>query len=1308
MFRRVNSSRFNQYKLQGNLADPRAIGLVAPKSIWSLATPSLDRPEEDSIVATNTFNQDTIVLRFKWRPNSSLVTLSSYLALRLDAKSYFYEDLITYAPKQSSVYPPFVTQLGEEGAPLRLIINNPYRQYRIIFRGYMRTTDESGDCKKVFVKLNLLGHVTSQVYDFLNDYDIKLMTNQAARLGTKPKPVDAILHDRHEHCIKLIGQCNLTGDRQIHLWGFNTRQFVGALGNKPECKRLFGHLDNDRVFQVAAIKHQDQFSNCGYVCFRHGPAVRPLTDSTFSWTKDLSGDEFDLIVAGHDVTVEVRARRRYDCEFYDLFISETRRGWAFMVAEEPTDSDVEVAQFRRSLDEYRRAIACGDILGSMEYDPPQTDQKLLAIDLDQPMCQLPSLVGAKAASLAHLRYRSKCSEEPVFKVAPAVVLTRYAYEYIQEDNPQLQHRVQDLATKIGEVNLDTFDTDCKVLQHLYETEDLVRKDLQIQLEHVMRSSFGIINLDNLDGRSFAVRSSSWGEDEQDMSAAGQLTTVLNVESFENIRTSIKRCYASKFNTTNIEYKRQRGMPLDLPMSVIIQEMVDCDKAGVMFTCDPTEGDSLTYIVTANYGLGESVVSGQADPDTIKIRRDSGSFRIDEIKIGSKRVVMRAANHGQQVDTSRCCLSNDEILHLARCGENVSGYFRCQRDIEWGFKNSELYLFQSRPVTGLDNYSELELMHEADKPSRAEREFSSRANVNEVMPFANSPLNLSFSIKLWVIAYFYHFPIIGDLNIDDYSLDVDLDSITDSYHNFHTLRGKAFFNFAQPEGTERPALARAIEIAMFGREINNEELIKTANELSLPTKSPKFAALRFLLGTWQMLLFAESTMTRGFELMSRLRLEVTSETLIRRKGSLSRAERLLEQVFALIEHCIRPMVDHIVVSMIASKQNVEIMGILSKYVSDPSRVYAILSRLLKSNSNVLSANIPKSIAHMAKTIRDLGEDQAEAFIGMKPSEGLKFILSNLDSNLARQFNDFLAKFGHRCYDEFEISKPAWRDQPEQVVEMLQTNVRCRPKLETDISHAECRETVDLDKLIESLGIGCSLADRLKLKYSLIPKCLKYTSSRERTKNTVIYFIDIVREAFRMLARELTLLNRLPDDDLLFYFFLHEVEALVHGPQPSLVSQASCRRRLFKKHFQKPWRYDEIVEGHILVPLHLQQVVELDDAIANAEKLYGTVASRGLVQAKVCIIDSYNELSKVRAGCILVTYSTDIAFSAVFPLISGVITEVGGLISHGAVVAREYGLPSVIGVPNVTKILRDDEEVILDADNGFIVRLNKEQG
>ncbi|GIX96370.1 probable phosphoenolpyruvate synthase [Caerostris extrusa] len=258
------------------------------------------------------------------------------------------------------------------------------------------------------------------------------------------------------------------------------------------------------------------------------------------------------------------------------------------------------------------------------------------------ICQDSSLTGGKGSSLGKLTELSKDFQN--FIVPNGVVITTVAY------NLCLQEKVMKLISRLKKVLSKT------------KIEETKEADQRV-MDETQQCFF---------------RSSSTGEDTEQMSAAGQMDTYLGV-SLDEIIHAIKKCWASQFSYIAVQYKRQNGQEINSPMAVVVQEMVSCDVAGVLFTCDPLTGNPTSMIITANYGLGESVVSGSEEPDTIEIQRqEDGTLDIKNTIIGSKShriilkdeggtVVEEVSDHKKQV----CCLSDTMALRLAQLAVKVS-------------------------------------------------------------------------------------------------------------------------------------------------------------------------------------------------------------------------------------------------------------------------------------------------------------------------------------------------------------------------------------------------------------------------------------------------------------------------------------------------------------------------------------------------------------------------------------------------------------------------------------------------------------
>lgn len=229
---------------------------------------------------------------------------------------------------------------------------------------------------------------------------------------------------------------------------------------------------------------------------------------------------------------------------------------------------------------------------------------------------------------------------------------------------------------------------------------------------------------------------------------------------------------------------------------------------------------------------------------------------------------------------------------------------------------------------------------------------------------------------------------------------------------------------------------------------------------------------------------------------------------------------------------------------------------------------------------------------------------------------------------------------------------------------------------------------------------SICDRRKVKFFL-PRCQTFVELREKTKSHLIAYIHELRKAYCYLAEKMQENGLLPDTNLIFFLTHHEIGTILNDRNRSdLIGKATRRRRLFPE--WKKLKFAEFQWG-IAKP----QNNDYQNIAADAIKVVGTPVCEGKLTGRACVVKSFSEVSKIKSGDILITHGTDIAWSPYFPILGGVVTELGGLISHGAVVAREYGLPCIIGATNATEIITDGEEIYMDASAGVIWKIPNEK-
>lgn len=1330
---------------------------------------------------------------------SGLVSLiSDFQFTANDGKSYEFNQIESYKPNQVELGAPgherlIINQYGSNASKLKLYISSPYRRMRFVFNGYMRQVETN---ELVLVRFGCVLNTVGQIFDFLAE-----TTSTFSPISEDSKGTFLDLskyHDRHEQKVRFHGEYSITsvsnqisapstikqvftlrGFHSRHLLNLSTR-YENDIGSDIHTNRLYVYLQNGKSFQIGAMatRKNDQVEyqllQFGYTHF----GLLPLVETIEDYEKDEVKKTFELICGGKrdsllNELLTIHSKQNdetlicklmldekldslndwFEVEAKTSFISDEKEsdkeinrlpGWALLLHDDELFDSMELKQsIEKSLSERRRLIEEGKLIDDQDASA-ELDHNLLVVSIEDSRCASSDLVGAKASSLAQLlQFEQRKDSQSDYKVPLALVMTRFAYDLISSENPQLKVEInklvnlltRDSVKKSNQSNETVIQEECNKLIKLVEGLKLPKLLADQLLEALNKRQLGSHDEKSL---KFAVRSSSWGEDEGDMSAAGQLTTILNVEfvngDLSQLSAAIMACFASKFSYQNIQYKRQHGLPIDLPMAVVVQDMISCDRAGVMFTCNPVNGDESKLTITANYGLGESVVSAAADPDSVivgvdfdskdcaRLNVESAKLSIVDKQIGKKEVVISsdALRQAQlnQMDKSKCCLTEAELLKLARVGLRLRQFYSTRQqqcDIEWGFKSNQLYLFQCRPVTGLESYSQEELMRECDRAPQTELTFLSRANVGEVMPFAIRPLTVTYTVVHWgVLASQITMEFLEDaaeLRQDQLHCphSCAVDGSQQKYLGFYNLFGSSFITIGAEDKTP---LTRAMELGIFGRELEPQtELIKASRAFK-PVPSV-FGAAKYRTGTRRFRL----NPTEEIGLVKKQLDDVYKQLLEEEAAQFSefsqlnlydlsekeKTDRLLGR-YDQMRHVLKYHYDcwhlHCAASVIDSELHMQLNKVLAEYINDPVELSVIANKLLALSTDIISAEIPSWVRKISRAVQaNSNQMSVGKFLELDDDSAAKYL------STFEEFRGMLERFGHRCYNEFDFSAKTWRESPERLVEMVKTHCRLSSTNSVDTKSDEIKQQPNVDEILGSIK-SLSELDRLKLKYMLIPRCQLFIASRERTKNTTVLYFGCMRLVSRMFARELQFQMRLPDEELFYFLTYDEVKPLCLDFRPAIVMQASMRRQLFKRHFadDEPWKFEEIITSSELIPNHLKENEEIDAKLKAAPKLFGTPASSGKVRGKICLVRNIKELNRVESGSILLTYCTDVAFTPVFTLISGIITEVSGLVSHGAVIAREYGLPAIIGIPNVTKILEDGEEILLDADKGTITRLS----
>ena len=716
----------------------------------------------------------------------------------------------------------------------------------------------------------------------------------------------------------------------------------------------------------------------------------------------------------------------------------------------------------------------------------------------------------------------------------------------------------------------------------------------------------------------SVRSSASNEDQANASNAGQYETCLFVDR-AHLMECVRKCLASLDAARVQDYARHFDLG-KASMNIVVQEMIDSDKAGVLFTAGPNNGSAI--LIEAVNGQGENLVSGLVSARRYEISRKCYRPCGDDL------------------------LSEAEIKLLYDTAKKIRAVFGEEEDIEWAMKDGKLYLLQMRPIT-----TEIIDIEEFDRDDDLSGHLFTKRNVGEMMPGAVTPLTLSTSAKAIDYGMRYMLWLAG---------------VYDSPHEEQPLRlissisGHLFFDMNLLYNMHaKVAVARPQDMNLSIMGEYHDYPPVTAPYASLFVRTVN--SVKFLKYVFS----GHKAMGKFDELLTRVHFQETS--------SYRELYKSIDENLALLDES---LIYHYASSAYSGSATSTLYQMVDKYFPDKKVYQSFLSHLLSSIPNIESADILSRLQDMALCIKG----KAPGAKDFSADELLAFIKG--DTEINAKYEDFLAHHGHRCIKEAELRNKPWREDEIPLMNYLLSIVRSPMSL----SHGE--ETIDYRK--EFAFIRNPLLKAASISYA--KKARQAVVDREYTKSRLIEIIDLFKTQYARLARLLVDGSLLPDTDLIYFLTHEEIGRLIEGDS-GLVPLAVRRRKAHA--IQEELSFDDIYIG--------KPIADVFDVEPGEGEITGVPVSNGRCEGLVRIINSPADANDLQKGEIMVARFTDIGWTPYYSIVNGLVTEIGSSLSHGAVVAREYGLPTIVNVKGATKVLKNGDHIVMDASRGLITKV-----
>ncbi|MGH3097740.1 MAG: rifamycin-inactivating phosphotransferase [Streptosporangiales bacterium] len=753
-----------------------------------------------------------------------------------------------------------------------------------------------------------------------------------------------------------------------------------------------------------------------------------------------------------------------------------------------------------------------------------------------------------------------------------------------------------------------------------------------------------------EGAAYAVRSSATAEDSPTASFAGQQDTYLNVTGPAAVLEHVSRCWASLFTERAVTYRLRNGFDhRNVDIAVVVQQMVFPDAAGVLFTADPVTSHRKVTSVEAVFGLGEALVSGLVNADIYKVRASD----IVDTTIATKQRAIHASPGGgtreQAVEPEsqqqQPALTDAQVVQLAQLGRRIEAHFGSPQDIEWCLADGGFQIVQSRPITTLfpipanedrDNHVYLSVGHQ------------------QMMTDPMKPLGLS----VWQLT------AMGPMHEAGGRLFVDVTGALAS-----PARRASLLEMA---GRSDPLIGEALE-TVLGR----DDFVP-----SLPDEGsggPPAGGASVSIET-------DPVIVTGLIERSQASLAALRRDIATRSGP------------ALFDFLLEGFEEH------------------KRLLNDPLNLPAIMAGMEatwwlneqlqawlgeKNAADTLTLSAPGNVtAEMGLALLDVADvirphPEVVAFLHNVEDDGFLDELPKLTGGLdAREaIQGYLDRYGMRCVGEIDITRPRWSERPTTLVPVILDNVKnFEPdagqwRFEQGWQEAVKKEQEVLEEL-RALPDGEAKAEETK---QMIDRARTFNGYREYPKYGVVSRYFVYKQALLDEAECLVQAGVLREREDIYYLTFQELHEVVRNRQ---VDDQLIRRR--EEAFRS---YQALTPPRVLTSdgEAIAGAYRRDDVPTGA--LVGLPVSTGTIEGRARIILDMTE-ADLEPDDILVTAYTDPSWSPLFVTIKGLVTEVGGLMTHGAVIAREYGVPAVVGVEHATQLIQDEQRIRVNGTDGYI--------
>ncbi|NWL10793.1 phosphoenolpyruvate synthase [Paenarthrobacter nitroguajacolicus] len=787
----------------------------------------------------------------------------------------------------------------------------------------------------------------------------------------------------------------------------------------------------------------------------------------------------------------------------------------------------------------------------------------------------------------------------------------------------------------------------------------------------------------------AVRSSATAEDLPFASFAGQQDTFLNIVGVDSVLDAVSRCWASLWTDRAVTYRTTNGIDHGtVSLAVVVQEMVNAVTAGVMFTANPVTGNRYQTVIDASPGLGEAVVSGAVNPDHYIV--DAHRSAIVERAVGDRQVEIRAKPGGGTerlerpgqpgIEEPQPCLSDRQVLELAKLGLEVQEHYRAPQDTEWAIDDDgKLWLTQARPITTL--YPQTT----RTPPAPGEHAFLNfslaQGLTRPLTPMGLAGIRLIASSVAKTAAFDVPDPRSGPPAYYEAGQRIFFDFTA-------VLRSRVGRTIVPRVFDVMEARSAAIMRGLFD-DPRFAVTIKTPRKL-IRHVAPVAAKYRVPESLFRGLFRPSTAMRRVERLSTELRSTFSVPSGATPHQRLGHVQRILgEEVFATVPQVL-PL----------PALGFAMLALVRRILGDQAP-YSELQTVVRGLPNNVTTEMDLALWQVASEIR---EDPAAvaSMVGRTPAELVEqYRAAKLPAAAQTGLERFLGKYGHRAVAEIDLGMPRWSDDPTHILGVIANYLRLSDGAEAP-DQQFTQAALDADEQVARFVARARAKSPLHavIVRLALDRTRRFAGLRELPKYNLVLGLSAARKQLFLIGNELVAARRIERVEDIFFLDLDDVEVALAGDDVHEVvaeRRAAYHQELRRRHIPRVLLSDgtepEATPGR-------------NEGKQRPGTLSGSPASAGLVSAPARVImDPVG--AHLEPGEILVAPSTDPGWTPLFLTAGGLVMEMGGPNSHGAVVAREYGIPAVVGVPDATSRISTGQHITVDGAAGTVSTENSGQ-